>query len=53
MTSETFKLQKTKGEKLILNYGHRAMFIPKFHCELNQKNVYDVVANIVITHSLI
>ena len=52
-----FQFQKTKGKKLILNYDHRAMFIPKFHCELNQKNVYDVVANntlkvIVITRSL-
>ena len=30
-----FKFQKTKVEELILNQGHRAMFIPKFHCELN------------------
>ena len=30
-----FKFQKTKVEELILNKGHRAMFIPKFHCELN------------------
>ena len=30
-----FKFQKTKVEELILNHGHRAMFIPKFHCELN------------------
>ena len=22
-------------EELVLNQGHRAMFIPKFHCELN------------------
>ena len=30
-----FKFQKTKADKLILNQGHRTMFIPKFHCELN------------------
>ena len=30
-----FKFQKTKMEELILTQGHRAMFIPKFHCELN------------------
>ena len=30
-----FKFQKTKVEETILNQGHRVMFIPKFHCELN------------------
>ena len=30
-----FKFQKTKVEELILNKGHRVMFIPKFHCEIN------------------
>ena len=30
-----FKFQKTKVEETILNKGHRVMFIPKFHCELN------------------
>ena len=30
-----FKFQKTKVEELILNKGHRTMFISKFHCELN------------------
>ena len=30
-----FKYQKTKVEELILSRGHRVMFIPKFHCELN------------------
>lgn len=30
-----FKFQRTKVEELILNKGHRVMFIPKFHCELN------------------
>ena len=30
-----FKFQKTKVEEMILNKGHRVMFIPKFHCEIN------------------
>ena len=30
-----FKFQKTKVEEVILNKGHRALFIPKFHCEIN------------------
>ena len=30
-----FKFQKTRVEETILNRGHRVMFIPKFHCELN------------------
>ena len=30
-----FKFQKTKIEELILNKGHRVLFIPKFHCEIN------------------
>ena len=30
-----FKFQKTKVEEMILSKGHRVMFIPKFHCELN------------------
>jgi len=29
-----FKFQKSKVEELVLNSGHRAMFIPKFHCEI-------------------
>ena len=30
-----FKYEKTKVEKLVTSRGHRAFFIPKFHCELN------------------
>ena len=30
-----FKFQKTRVEELILKRGHRVMFIPKFHCEIN------------------
>ena len=30
-----FKYEKTKVEKLVSSRGHRAIFIPKFHCELN------------------
>ena len=30
-----FKFQKTRVEELILNKGHRVLFIPKFHCEIN------------------
>ncbi len=30
-----FKYEKTKVEKLVSSRGHRAMFVPKFHCELN------------------
>ena len=30
-----FKFQKTRVEELILSKGHRVMFIPKFHCEIN------------------
>ena len=30
-----FKFQKTRVEELILSKGHRVMFLPKFHCELN------------------
>ena len=30
-----FKFQKNKVEEKILNQGHRVMFLPKFHCELN------------------
>ena len=30
-----FNFQQTNVEELILNQDHRAMFIPKFHCELN------------------
>ena len=30
-----FKYQKTRVEELILNKGHRVMFVPKFHCEIN------------------
>ena len=30
-----FNFQQTKVEELILNQDHRAIFIPKFHCELN------------------
>ena len=57
MTLETLSSRKQKEKKLILNYDHRAMFIPKFHCELNLKNMYDVVANntlkvTVITRSI-
>ena len=31
---QDFKFQ-SKVEELVLNSGHRAMFIPKFHCEIN------------------
>ena len=30
-----FKFQRTRVEELILSKGHRVMFIPKFHCEIN------------------
>ena len=30
-----FKFQKTKVEELILTKGHRVLFIPKFHWEIN------------------
>ena len=30
-----FNFQKTCVEELILSKGHRVMFIPKFHCEIN------------------
>ena len=30
-----FKFQKTKVEEMILNQGHKAMFLPKLHCKLN------------------
>ena len=30
-----FKYEKTKVETLVSSCGHRAIFIPKFHCELN------------------
>ena len=30
-----FKYEKTKVEHLVRNRGYRAIFIPKFHCELN------------------
>ena len=30
-----FKFQTTKVEEAILNQGHRFMFLPKIHCELN------------------
>ena len=30
-----FKYEKTKVEHLINSRGYRAIFIPKFHCELN------------------
>ena len=29
-----FKFQNTKVEEMILNKGHRVMYIPKFNCEL-------------------
>ena len=32
---QDFKYQKTRVEELILNKGHRVMFVPKFHCEIN------------------
>ena len=30
-----FKYEKTKVEKYLTDRGHRVIFIPKFHCELN------------------
>lgn len=30
-----FKVQKTKVEELISRHGHRCIFLPKYHCELN------------------
>ena len=30
-----FKYEKTKVEKLVTDRGHRCIFIPKYHCELN------------------
>ena len=30
-----FRFQKTRVEEMILSKGHRVMFLPKFHCELN------------------
>ena len=30
-----FKYEKTKVEKYLSRRGHRVIFIPKFHCELN------------------
>lgn len=30
-----FKYEKTKVEHMVSNRGYRAIFIPKFHCELN------------------
>jgi len=30
-----FKFQRIKVEELILSRGHRVIFIPKFHCEIN------------------
>ena len=30
-----FKYEKKKVERLVASRGHRAIFIPKFHCELN------------------
>ncbi len=30
-----FKHEKTKVEKYITDKGHRCLFIPKYHCELN------------------
>jgi len=30
-----FKYEKTKVERLVASCGHQAIFIPKFHCELN------------------
>ena len=31
----TFKYEKTKVETMIADRGHRCIFIPKYHCELN------------------
>ena len=33
--TEDFKYEKTKVEKYLSGRGHRVIFIPKFHCELN------------------
>ena len=30
-----FKYEKTAVEYLLQSKGHRALFLPKFHCELN------------------
>ena len=30
-----FKTQKTRVEELISRHGHRCIFLPKYHCELN------------------
>ena len=30
-----FKVQKTRVEELISKHGHRCIFLPKYHCELN------------------
>ena len=30
-----FKYEKCKVEKLVASFGHRILFLPKFHCELN------------------
>ena len=32
---DDFKYERTKVEKYVCSRGHRAIFIPKFHCELN------------------
>ena len=30
-----FKVQKTRVEELISKHGHKCIFLPKYHCELN------------------
>ena len=50
-----FKYEKTKVEKYITDRGHRCVFIPKYHCELNPiervwGHVKNTLVNIVITH---
>ena len=32
---DDFKYENTKVEKYLCGRGHRAIFIPKFHCEFN------------------
>ena len=37
---EDFKLQRGRVEELILSYGHKCIFYPCYHCELNYIEMY-------------
>ena len=54
-TQDAFKNQKPLLQELIEERGHKVIFYPKFHCELNYIEMYlgllnDMLDNIVITH---